>query len=73
MFPCEDDRADVRAAAGEPVREAVAREEERTEKGEPGECAARHAHSSRTASDTVKMPHSSMRCAILRKPARAVS
>ena len=72
-----------RALRRRPVREAVGREEERAEESEPRERAApwpwrsfARAASSRAirrASDTVKMPHSSMRWSILRKPARATS
>src|SRR5438067_9885377 len=40
VLPREDDRADAIAPAGQPIRESVAREEERAEEREPHDRAA---------------------------------
>ena len=86
MLPVEHHRGDVIVLGGEPVRPAIGQVEERREEQEPSEPAppgprfGRDALGrtdaqvlTRSASDTVKMPHSSMRCSILRKPAASTS
>src|SRR5262249_33680246 len=83
-FPREHDRRHVGPLRREPVRKAVRQKEERAEEREPGKRAApwpRFArgsggtgrHTTRWASETVKMPDSPTRCATLRKPAARTS
>src|SRR5262249_32877564 len=72
---------DIVALRGQPVREAVGGVEDDGQADEPDGCLlpgtlardGHHAASTRCASDTVKMPHASMRCSSLRKPAAATS
>jgi len=84
-LPIEHDGRHVGTKRGGPVGEPVGREEEWSEEREPGERAlpgkplacrgwrrARH-EATRRASETVKMPHSSMRWSILRNPASLTS
>ncbi|MCW0369422.1 hypothetical protein NB710_000359 [Xanthomonas sacchari] len=78
-FPGERQRRHGGATRGQRVGQAVAEEEERPQQRQPGQRPpprprGRGAHGAiRCASDTVKMPHSSMRCSSLRKPAARTS
>ena len=79
-LPVEGHRRHVRPRGRPPVGEAVGCVEQRPQKHQPcggalpGPLCQPGAHRSvRTASDTVKMPHSSIRWSILRKPAASTS
>ena len=83
-FPLEEDAANAGTRSRIPIRKAVAQEEKRSEQREPRQPAqpalapaliggARVHHAFLRASETVKMPHSSMRCSIFSKPAASTS
>src|SRR5262245_10232380 len=77
MLPLEDHRAHVGPHARHPVGEAVAQEKEGSEEDQPSKRAPPRAHGrgahARAASDTVKMPQSSVHCSTLLNPARDTS
>ena len=87
VFPREHDGGNIVALRRDGIRRSVGQIEERREKDEPADRAPPRtrlgrrdgkrlgsAHEAiRSATDTVKMPHSSMRCSIFLNPAAATS
>ena len=85
-FPGEDDGADIVPLRRDDIRRSVGQIKKWRQKGEPADGAATDAarvprrqrlgsahEAMRSATDTVKMPHSSMRCSIFLNPAAATS
>ena len=80
VLPAEHQAADITAAGGVGVHQPIAEEEERPQQQQPEHATpnqpglTRWVHSrTRCARLTLKMPHSSMRWASLRKPAASTS